>query len=78
LSGWGTLPPKEQARRLAAFRKKWQFQLRRLYPGGDFSALAPALVQAATEALLSFVDSRSGIESDVSLIMANEPGPGAT
>ena len=77
LSGWRSLPPKEQAKRLAIFRKKWQFQLRRLYPGGDFSVLAPTLVQAATEALLSFVDSRSEIESDVSLMMASEPGPGA-
>jgi len=70
LSGLGSLSAREQAKRLAAFRKKWQFQLRRLYPGGDFTALAPALLEAAMEALHS---SRSHAESDASLITAGEP-----
>lgn len=76
LSGLGNVPGKQQAKRLAAFRKKWQFQLRRLYPGVDFSAIAPALLESATQALLSFNDSRSGADSDVSLIVSSEPGPG--
>jgi hypothetical protein len=78
LSGLGTLSGKEQAKRLAAFRKKWQFQLRRLYPSGDFSALAPALLEAATQALLTKSDSRSHADSDVSLIVASQPGRGNT
>jgi hypothetical protein len=57
LSGSGSLPAKEQARRLAAFRRKWQYQLRRLYPRGDFSGLAPALLEAATDAWRSVGDS---------------------
>jgi|ERR1700693_2053594 len=78
LNGLGSLSAREQAKRLAAFRKKWQFQLRRLYPGGDFSALAPALLDAVTKALLGVGDSRSNADSDASLIGASEPGPGAT
>jgi hypothetical protein len=78
LSGLGTLPAREQNKRLVAFRKKWQFQLRRLYPGGDFSALAPALLEAVTKALPAIGDSRSNADSDASLIPASEPGPGGT
>jgi hypothetical protein len=59
LSGLGNVPAREQAKRRSAFQKKWQFQLRRLYPGVDFSAIAPALLEAATQALLSFNESRS-------------------
>lgn len=77
LSGLGSFPAKEQAKRLAAFRKKWQFQLRRLYPGGDFSALGPALLEAAARALLSAGRSRSEPDSGVSLIVPGEPGPSA-
>jgi len=78
LSGLGNVPVKEQAKRRAAFRKKWQFQLRRLYAGVDFSAIAPALLESATKALLSFNDSNSGVDSDVNLVFAGEPGPGTT
>jgi len=53
LGGLGNLAPKQQARRAASFEKKWRFQLRRLYPGTDFTWLAPDLFQAATAALLS-------------------------
>ena len=53
LGGLGGCPAKQQARRVAAFEKKWNFQLRRLYPANDFTWLAPALLGAATEALLS-------------------------
>jgi hypothetical protein len=78
LSGLGGLSAREQAKRLMAFRKKWQFQLRRLYPGGDFSALAPVLLEAVTKALIPGGDSRSNADSDASLIGASEPGPGVT
>jgi hypothetical protein len=76
LSGLGTLSAREQAKRLAAFRKKWQFQLRRLYPGGDFSALAPALEEAVTEALISVGDGPTEGYLDRSLIAGSEPGSG--
>ena len=53
LGGLGGCTAKEQARRMAAFEKRWNFQLRRLYPGVDFTWLAPALLDCATEALAS-------------------------
>ena len=73
LSALGTLAAREQAKRLKGFRKKWQFQLRRLYPGSDFSTLAPALLDAATGALL---DSRTDADSDRSLLVGSDAGPG--
>jgi len=53
LGGVGEAPEKLQARRLAGFEKKWSYQLRRLYPGTNFTWLAPILLQTATQALLS-------------------------
>ncbi len=50
LAGLGSLTAKEQARRVASFEKKWNFQLRRLYPGSDFTWLAPAILDAASRA----------------------------
>jgi hypothetical protein len=76
LSGLGNVPAKQQAKMLAAFRKKWQFQLRRLYLGVDFSVIAQPILESATQALLSFNDSRSGADSDVNLVVASESGPG--
>ena len=76
LSGLGSVPAKQQAKMLAAFRKKWQFQLRRLYPGVDFSAISQPILEAATQALLSFSDSRSGADSDVNLVGSSKSGPG--
>ena len=73
LSGFGTLSARERAKRLVAFRKKWQFQLRRFYPGGDFTALAPVLLEATAQAVASFTESPSDAESDVNLGMAEEP-----
>ena len=78
LSGLGNVPAKEQVKKLAAFRKKWQFQLRRLYPGVDFSVIAPVLLDSATQALLSFNASLSGADSGVKLVVTSDPGPGAT
>jgi hypothetical protein len=78
LSGLGKMSAKEQAKRLAAFQKKWQFQLRRLYPGVDFSAIAPVLLEAATQALLSSKETRPVADSDEALIAAREPGSGVT
>jgi hypothetical protein len=51
LAGLGSLPQRQQARRVASFQKKWRFQLRRMYPGTDFTRLAPDLLDAATQAL---------------------------
>lgn len=51
LAGLGTLPEKQQARRVALFQKRWRFQLRRMYPGTDFTWLASELLDAATDAL---------------------------
>jgi hypothetical protein len=51
LSGLGDLPPKVQAKRWACFAKRWNFQLRRLYPGRDFTRLVPVLLAAAEDAL---------------------------
>ena len=53
LGGIGEAPQKLQVRTLASFERKWSYQLRRLYPGTDFTWLAPILLQTATEALLS-------------------------
>jgi hypothetical protein len=51
LAGLGNLPIKQQARRMALFEKKWKYQLRRMYPGTDFTWLAPELLDVATAAL---------------------------
>jgi hypothetical protein len=51
LAGLGGLPIKQQARRMASFEKKWRYQLRRMYPGANFTWLAAELLEAATEAL---------------------------
>lgn len=51
LAGLGGLPIKQQARCTASFEKKWRYQLRRMYPGTDFTWLAPELLDAATRAL---------------------------
>jgi hypothetical protein len=66
LSGLEAVSVKDQARRLAAFRKKWQFQTRRLYPGSDFSALAPVLLEVVQQAVRASSDSRFGTDSDAS------------
>lgn len=52
LAGLGTLPTRQQARRMAYFEKKWRYQLRRMYPGADFTWLAPELLEVATRALI--------------------------
>jgi len=52
LAGLGGLPERQQAKRVASFQKKWRFQLRRMYPGTDFTWLAPELLEAATRALV--------------------------
>jgi len=51
LGGLGDLSPKARAKRWASFEKRWNFQLRRLYPGRDFSHLGPVLLTAAQEVL---------------------------
>ena len=51
LAGLGSLPQRQQARRVASFQKRWRFQLRRMYPGMDFTWLAAELLDVATRAL---------------------------
>lgn len=51
LAGLGSLPIKQQARRMASFEKKWRYQLRRMYVGTDYTWLAPELLEAASRAL---------------------------
>ena len=51
LAGLGTLAIKQQARQMASFEKKWRYQLRRMYPGTDFTWLGAELLEAATQAL---------------------------
>jgi len=53
LAGLGSLPERQQAKSVASFQKKWRFQLRRMYPGTDFTWLAPELLEAATQALVA-------------------------
>jgi hypothetical protein len=52
LAGLGSLPIKQQARRMASFEKKWRYQLRRMYLGTDYTWLAPELLETATRALV--------------------------
>jgi hypothetical protein len=52
LAGLGSLPLKQQARRMALFEKKWRYQLRRMYPGTDFTWLASELLETAARALI--------------------------
>jgi len=52
LAGLGSLPLKQQARRIALFEKKWRYQLRRMYPGTDYTWLAPELLEVAGRALV--------------------------
>src|SRR5262249_12595869 len=51
LGGLGALPPKTRAQKWASFGKKWNYQLRRMYPGLDFTDLAPILLEAAGQSL---------------------------
>jgi hypothetical protein len=72
LAGLGSLPERQQARRVAAFQKRWRFQLRRMYPGTDFTWLASELLEAATLALAT-PDAISPEEEPI----PRNPGPAA-
>jgi hypothetical protein len=37
---------------MALVEKKWRYQLRRMYPGMDFTWLAPELLETAAQALI--------------------------
>jgi hypothetical protein len=65
LSGIGNLPPKAQIRRWATFGKRWNYQLRRLYPGCNCTKLAAVLLGAAS----AVIDSGPG------QLDSSEPGP---
>jgi hypothetical protein len=54
LGGAHELSARKQRARMASFCKKWNFQLRHMCTGKDFSSLAPSILEAATEALASF------------------------
>ena len=54
LGGAHELSPRKQRARMASFCRKWNFQLRHMCTGKDFSSLAPSILEAATEALASF------------------------
>ncbi len=56
LGGLGDLPPKARLKRWASFGKRWNFQLRRLYPGNDFTYLVPVLLTATEQALSGPLD----------------------
>ena len=70
LNGLGTLAAKDRVRRMATLEKKWSWQLRRLYPGTDFTWLGPVLFDAATKALLVYLSASAGTNS------GNVAGPG--
>jgi hypothetical protein len=75
LSGLGDLPRKVQAKKWASFEKRWNFQLRRLYQGSDFTHLGPALLNAA-ETVLRGPDSTGlsdSAEGDQSLPAQDAP-----
>jgi len=65
LAGLGTLPLKQQGRRLASFEKKWKYQLPRMYPGMDLTWLAPELLDAATQALTQPVISAEATPEEI-------------
>ena len=71
LGGLGALNPRQQAHRIAAFEKRWTFQLKRLYPGTDFLGLAPDLMNVATAALGEFLD-RSAAKTAAAVTDAEE------
>jgi len=56
LSGIGKLPPRGQIRRWVTFGKRWNYQLRRLYPGCNCMKLASALLAAAAAVMHSAPD----------------------
>ena len=57
LGGIGELPAKARSERWASFGKRWNYHLRRLFPGLNFVHQAPALLAAASHAMLPPEDS---------------------
>jgi hypothetical protein len=54
LAGAPELTGRRQRARMASFSRKWQVELRHICSGKDFSFLASAILDAATQALTSF------------------------
>jgi hypothetical protein len=78
LAGLGSLPERQQARRVASFQKRWRFQLRRMYPGTDFTWLAGELLEAATVALVAPEEPLARARgSDFDDVIRQTPGPAA-
>jgi hypothetical protein len=55
LGGATDLSARKKTARMASFCKKWDLQFRSMCIGKDFSSLAPSILDAATEALASFL-----------------------
>jgi hypothetical protein len=68
LAGFGDLAIKQQARRMASVEKKWRYQLRRMYPGMDFTWLAPELLETAAQAL-----TQTSADPDPEPVLVDEP-----
>ncbi len=64
LTGFGSYSASEQSKRWAAFGKRWNFQLRHLYPGADFRPLAPVLLETVSKVLASLEPARPANDSE--------------
>ncbi len=73
LGGAADLSPRRKRARVASFRKKWNFQLRRMCNRRDFSFLGTSILEAATQALASF-QQLSSVGPD--RLNCPEPDPG--
>lgn len=79
IGGLGELSVREQAKKIARFKKKWTGQLRHLYPEGDFQNFAPILLDAATQALQKYLEKVSSAISggDAADTSGVDPLPGS-
>jgi hypothetical protein len=77
IGGMAALPPRQRGGKLTLLAKKWDLQLRRLYPGRSFQALAPVLLDAATKALKSFLRTQPVLQTPPRLAARpGRPSPG--
>jgi hypothetical protein len=78
LSGFGNYSPSEQVKRWAALGRRWNYQLRHLYPGRDFTSLAPLLLGAVSKVIESPERTHPGPDSDGDAIGAGSIDPGSS
>jgi len=71
LGGLANQGERDQLKKLASFSKKWDYYLRRLYLRHDFSLLAPALLDAATQALRVFLEQQPSSDLQADSPIAN-------